>query len=55
MHDHASELRRIPIPRTSMNKGKRKGRGCYTPALRTTPGEHFCELYSSTLKNHRIC
>src|SRR5215213_532426 len=24
-----SELRRIPIPRTTVNKGKRKSRGCY--------------------------
>jgi len=23
------EVRRIPIPRTSVNKGKKKGRGCY--------------------------
>jgi hypothetical protein len=26
MHDAASELRRIPLPRTPVNKGKRKGR-----------------------------
>ena len=34
MQDPASKLRRIPLPRTSVNKGKRKGRGCYAPALR---------------------
>jgi hypothetical protein len=27
------ELLRILIPRTPVNKGKRKGRGCYAPAL----------------------
>jgi len=25
---HQGEVRRIPIPRTPVNKGKRKGRGC---------------------------
>src|SRR5215212_7107662 len=34
MHDRASELRRISLPRTWVNKGIRKGRVCYyTPAL----------------------
>jgi hypothetical protein len=33
MQDPASELRRISIPRTPVNKGKRKGRGSYAPAL----------------------
>src|SRR5215212_10326231 len=34
MHDRASELRRISLPRTWVNKGTRKGRGCYyAPAL----------------------
>ena len=33
MHDRASELRRISLRRSSVNKGIRKGRGCYTPAL----------------------
>ena len=28
-----SELPRIRLPRTSVNKGKSKGRGCYAPAL----------------------
>jgi hypothetical protein len=32
MQDLASELRKRPIPRTSVNKGK-EGRGCYAPAL----------------------
>ena len=32
MHDPASELRRMPLPRTRVNKGKRKGRGFDTPA-----------------------
>jgi hypothetical protein len=27
------EVRRIPLPRTWVNKGKEKGQGCYTPAL----------------------
>jgi hypothetical protein len=27
------QLRRTPPPRTSVNKVKRKGRGCYAPAL----------------------
>jgi hypothetical protein len=27
------DLLRIPLPRTPVNKGKRKGRGCYAPAL----------------------
>jgi predicted RNA-binding protein YlxR (DUF448 family) len=27
--DCYNELLRIPIPRTSVNKGKKKGRGCY--------------------------
>src|SRR5918995_4083963 len=34
MQDPASELPRIRLPRTPVNKGKkRKGRGCYAPAL----------------------
>ena len=33
MQDPANGLRRISIPRTRVNKGKEKGRGCYTPAL----------------------
>src|SRR5215217_4708367 len=33
MHDPASELRRIPIPRTPVNKDKKKGLSCYAPAL----------------------
>jgi hypothetical protein len=28
MHDHASELRSIRIPRTRVNKGMKKGRAC---------------------------
>src|SRR5215208_6788547 len=28
-----AELRRIPIPRTRMNKGNNEGRRCYSPAL----------------------
>jgi hypothetical protein len=31
MHDPASELRRIPLPRTWVTKGKKKVRGCYEP------------------------
>jgi hypothetical protein len=27
------ELRRIALPRTPVNKGKKKGRGTYVPAL----------------------
>src|SRR5215217_5606708 len=33
MQDLGYELPRIPIPRTPVNKGKKKGRRCYTPAL----------------------
>src|SRR5215204_2529762 len=28
-----AQFRRIPLPRTLVNKGKKKGRGCYAPAL----------------------
>jgi hypothetical protein len=31
MQDPASELPRINIPRTPVNKGKEKGRGCSKP------------------------
>ena len=31
MHDPANGLRRIHIPRTPVNKGMDKGRGCYEP------------------------
>ena len=31
MHDPASELLRIYLPRTWVNKGKKKGRGCHCP------------------------
>src|SRR5215210_1717886 len=33
MHDPANELPRNPIPRTSVNKGNKEGRRCYSPAL----------------------
>ena len=33
MQNVVYELRRIHLPRTWVNKGKEKGRGCYTPAL----------------------
>ena len=33
MRDAAFGLRRTPLPRTPVNRGKEKGRGCYTPAL----------------------
>jgi hypothetical protein len=33
MHDRASELRRTRLPRTPVNKGMKKDRRCYTPAL----------------------
>jgi hypothetical protein len=33
MHDPANELRRISLPRTSVNKGIRKGRGLMASAL----------------------
>jgi hypothetical protein len=29
MQDVGFGLRRIPLPRTQVNKGKEKGRGCY--------------------------
>jgi hypothetical protein len=29
MQNPASELRRIPLPRTTVNKRKKEGRGCY--------------------------
>ena len=31
MQDPASELRRITLPRTWVNKGMRKDRGCWKP------------------------
>jgi hypothetical protein len=31
MQDRANELRRIPLPRTPVNRGKGKGRGCLEP------------------------
>jgi hypothetical protein len=31
IHDPATVLRRIPLLRTRVNKGKKKGRGCCTP------------------------
>ena len=33
MHDAVCRLPRIPLLSTSVNKGMKKGRGCYTPAL----------------------
>jgi hypothetical protein len=36
MRDPASELRRITLPRTPVNRGEKKGRGCYAPALLTS-------------------
>jgi hypothetical protein len=37
------ELRRRPLPRITVNKGKREGRGCYAPAplLTKTLSENF--------------
>jgi hypothetical protein len=55
MRDSGYESRRIFLPCTSVNKGKkRKGRDVM-PQPFATAAEHFCRLYSSTLKNHRIC
>jgi len=36
MHDPANGLRRIPLPRTPVNKGKEKSRGVAAPARSTT-------------------
>jgi hypothetical protein len=39
MQDPESELRRIPIPRTRVNKGRKNGRSCYyapIPARKAT-------------------
>jgi hypothetical protein len=33
MQDAGYGLLRIPVPRTSVNKGKKKGRSLYDPAL----------------------
>src|SRR5215217_2780692 len=33
MQDRESELLRIPLPRTPVNKAKEKGRSCFAPAL----------------------
>jgi len=33
MQDLGYELPRIPIPRTSVNKAKKRGRSCFAPAL----------------------
>ena len=43
------DVRRIHIPRTSVNKGKREGRGCYAPALGLIMDSLLCySVVSST-------
>ena len=37
MQDHESGLLRIYLPRTTVNKGKEKGRSCHTPAPSPQP------------------
>jgi hypothetical protein len=37
MQDLGYELPRIPIPRTRVNKGKRKGQSCSTPTFILAP------------------
>src|SRR5215208_8389901 len=47
MQDLGCELPRIPIPRTTVNKGKREGRGQLTMALQMLPvrvGVRFLRL-----------
>ena len=40
MQDPANELRRIPLPRTWVNKGKKEGRSAAAPALpRSVPAQ----------------
>jgi hypothetical protein len=48
MQDLANVLPRITIPRTSVNKAKKKGRGCYAPALTLSVPTflHLCFLSS---------
>jgi hypothetical protein len=36
MHNAGYELPRITIPRTPVNKAKKKGQGFHTPALKTS-------------------
>src|SRR5215208_4218179 len=43
---YEGEVRRIPIPRTQVNKGKRKGRGCFAPALLSYVSPRCCSKNS---------
>ena len=48
-HKSEVQLPRIPIPRTTVNKGKAKGRGCYAPALGLIMDSLLCySVVSST-------
>ena len=60
MHDPASELLRIPIPRTPVNKGEKEGQSCYAPALYRGYYLNWklalCSLPSLSLRtNWRVC
>jgi hypothetical protein len=39
-HQGSAELRRIPIPRTRVNKGNKKDRSQDTPAPQSTAGDY---------------
>src|SRR5215213_159319 len=58
MQDPACELPRIPIPRTSVNKDEKKGRGQLTMALQILPvrvGVRFLRLaYAGVSRTKRV-
>ena len=41
MHNAGGELRRMPLPRTPVNKGKKAGRSCWTPGALAYPMYNF--------------
>ena len=50
MQDPANELPRIPIPRTPVNKGRKKGRSCYYAPM---PARNATSLVPSTQVQRR--
>jgi hypothetical protein len=54
MQDHESELPRIPLPRTWVNKGKEKGPGLLRPdpPLRLPTAPFFCALVAHPTVNY---
>jgi hypothetical protein len=49
MHNAGGELRRIPLPRTPVNKGKKKGRGCSKPRPFLLPANFFASYGATRL------